>query len=172
MTTMQFTGNNKHRINYHIRTPKVRLIFNNTQLGVVPIQDALRLAQEKGMDLVEIAPNANPPVCHVINYSKYLYEQKIKQKKQHKDDLKEIKFKSCIQDHDLNIKIKQARTFLEKNKKVQITLRFKSFRDLNHKEIGFDLIKKFIKNLEDICIVEKTPFMSSNNIICRLVPKK
>lgn len=169
---MQHTGNNRHKINYQIRTSKVRLIFNNVQLGVVSIQDALRLAQEKNLDLVEIAPSANPPVCYIIDYNKYLYDQKIKQKKQHKDDLKEIKFKSCIQDHDLNIKIKQARGFLEKNKKVQLTLRFKSFRDLSHKDIGFNLINKFIKDLEGICVVEKTPFMSSNNIICRLIPKK
>lgn len=172
MATMQFASNNKHKVNYQIKSYKVRLIYNNVQLGVVSTQEAIKLAQEKSLDLVEIAPLANPPVCYIIDYKKYLYDQKIKQKKHQKDDLKEIKFKSCIQDHDLNIKIKQARSFLEKNKKVQITLRFKSFRDLNHKEIGFNLINKFVSSLEDLGTLEKEPNLSSNNIICRVIPKK
>jgi len=169
MITMDFK---KHRINYQIRSQKVRLIFNNTPMGIVTIEDARRLAQDKKLDLVEIAPNANPPVCYIIDYNKYLYDQKIKQKKQKKDDLKEIKIKSCIQEHDLNIKIKQAKTFLEKNKKVQVTVRFKSFRDLGHKEIGFNLIKNFVESLKEVGVLEKEPFMSTNNIICRLIPKK
>lgn len=170
MITMQFK--NKHRLNYQIKSSKVRLVFNNVQMGIVSIEDARKLAQEKALDLVEIAPNASPPVCYIINYNKYLYDQKIKQKKQQKDDLKEIKFKSCIQEHDLNIKIKQAKTFLEKNKKVQITVRFKSFRDLGHKDIGFNLLNKFIENLKEVGTLEKEVLMSSNNIICRLIPKK
>lgn len=163
---------NKHRTNFQIKSTKVRLVYNNIQLGVVSIEDARRLAREKELDLVEIAPNASPPVCYIIDYNKYLYDQKIKQKKHQKDELKEIKFKSCIQEHDLNIKIKQAKTFLEKNKKVQITVRFKSFRDLSHKEIGYSLLNKFIENLKEVGTLEKEASMSSNNIICRLIPKK
>jgi len=168
------SNNNKHRINYQIRCPKVRLIINNRQMGIVPIEDARRFAQDNQLDLVEIAPNAHPPVCHVIDYKKYLYEQKIKEKnnKNKKEESKEIRFKSCIEENDLNVKIKQARGFLEKGKKLQLTLRFKSYRDQTHREKGFEIIKKFILALDDVGQVEKQPFNNGDRIICKLIPKK
>ena len=176
MTAMaKFSNNtNKHRINYQIRCPKVRLIINNRQMGIVPIEDARKFAQENQLDLVEIAPNAHPPVCHIIDYKKYLYEQKIKEKnnKSKKEETKEIRFKSCIEENDLNIKIKQAKNFLEKGKKLQLTLRFKSYRDQTHREKGFEIIKKFIAELDEVGQVEKQPFGSGDRIICKLIPKK
>jgi translation initiation factor IF-3 len=177
MTTMtRFANNNqnqnKHRINYQIRSPKVRLIFNNVQMGIISIEDARKFAQEKDLDLVEIAPNAVPPVCYIIDYKKYLYDEKIKNKsKNKKEETKEIRFKSCIEENDLKIKIKQAENFLKKNKKLQLTLKFKSYRDQFHKKKGFELVKRFIKELEEISQVEKEPFVSSDKIFCRLAPK-
>jgi translation initiation factor IF-3 len=143
-------------------------------MGIVPIEDARKFAQENQLDLVEIAPNAHPPVCHIIDYKKYLYEQKIKEKnnKSKKEETKEIRFKSCIEENDLNIKIKQAKNFLEKGKKLQLTLRFKSYRDQTHREKGFEIIKKFIAELDEVGQVEKQPFGSGDRIICKLIPKK
>jgi len=163
----------KHKINNFIKAPCVRVISEGQQIGIMNTASAQRLAQDKKLDLVELVPTANPPVCHIINYEKYLYEQKIKEKslKKNKNDLKEIRFKSCIEQNDLNIKINQAKSFLEDKKKLQITVRFKTYRDLSHKDKGFELIKKFIDELKDLGIVEKDPFISSNQIIARVVPK-
>jgi translation initiation factor IF-3 len=138
----------KHRINYAIRSPSIRVIFEGTQLGIMSVDAAMKIAGEKSLDLVELIPNTKPPVCHILNYQKYLYKEKIKEKDKKKNskanELKEIRFKSCIEDHDLNTKANQAKTFLEDGKKVQITLRFKNNRELSHKENGFELMKKFL----------------------------
>lgn len=174
MSKFSNQNNNKHRLNYQIRSPKVRLIINNRQMGIIPIDDARRFAQENNMDLVEIAPDANPPVCYVMDYKKYLYEEKIKEKnkKTKKEETKEIRFKSCIEENDLNIKIKQARGFLEKGKKLQLTLKFKSYRDQTHREKGYELVKRFVQSLDDIGQVEKQPFNNGDKIICKINPKK
>lgn len=166
----------KHRINYFIRTNSVRVIFEGQQLGVMSVDSAVKIASEKKLDLVEIVPHAKPPVCHIINYEKYLYQEKIREKDKKKgskvNDSKEIRFKSCIEDHDLNTKINQAKSFLIDGKKLQITLKFKSLRELSHKEKGFDLMNRFINRIdENIFNIEKKPFMASNQIICKLVPK-
>lgn len=168
--------NQKHRVNYGIRSHLVRVVFEGNQIGVMSVESAMRIASEKKLDLVEIVPNAKPPVCHIINYEKYLYQEKIKEKDKKKsskiNESKEIRFKSCIEDHDLNTKINHAKSFLKEGKKVQLTLKFKSNRELSHKEKGFELINKFIDGIgEDIFIIEKKPFMSSNQIICKLIPK-
>lgn len=166
----------KHRINYYIKSTSVRVILDGDQLGVMSVDSAVRIAQEKNLDLVELVPNAKPPVCHILNYEKYLYQEKIKEKDKKKNtklnDLKEIRFKSCIENHDLNTKANQAKTFLKEGKKLQITLKFKSNRELSHKEKGFDLMNKFIELIgDDIFSMEKKPFMASNQIICKLNPK-
>ena len=168
--------NHKHRINYNIRSHTIRVICEGDQLGVMSVDSAMRIANEKKLDLVEIVPNAKPPVCHILNYEKYLYQEKIKEKEKKKsiksNDSKEIRFKSCIEDHDLNTKINHAKAFLKEGKKVQLTLKFKSNRELSHKEKGFELINKFISGIgEDVFVIEKNPFISSNQIICKLNPK-
>jgi translation initiation factor IF-3 len=166
--------NYKHRINYQIKCPKVRLIINNRQMGIISIEDARGFAQQNGMDLVEIAPQANPPVCYVMDYKKYLYEEKIKEKskKTKKEETKEIRFKSCIEENDLNIKIKQAINFLEKGKRLQITLRFRSYRDQIHRDKGKEIIKKFLEAVENHGQLEKDPMHTNDKIICKLIPKK
>jgi translation initiation factor IF-3 len=143
-------------------------------MGIISIEDARKFATQNNMDLVEIAPQANPPVCYVMDYKKYLYEEKIKQKnnKSKKEETKEIRFKSCIEQNDLNIKIKQARSFIEKGKKVQITLRFKSYRDQIHRQKGQEIIKNFLSSIEDIAQLEKDLINTSDKIICKLIPKK
>ena len=163
----------KHKINNFIKAPCVRVISEGKQIGIMNTNSAQKLAQDKKLDLVELVPDTNPPVCHIINYEKYLYEQKIKEKslKKNKNDLKEIRFKSCIEQNDLNIKINKAKSFLEDKKKLQITVKFKIYRDLSHKDRGFELIKKFIGELSDFGVVEKEPFVSSNQIMARIVPK-
>jgi len=165
---------NKHRTNYQIRCPKVRLIINNRQMGIIPIEDARKFAQQNSMDLVEIAPQANPPVCYIMDYKKYLYEEKIKEKnkKTKKEETKEIRFKSCIEENDLNIKIKQAKSFLEKGKKLQVTLKFRSYRDQMHKEKGKEIIKYFLEAIKDVGALEKDLINTNDKIICKLIPKK
>jgi len=164
----------KHKINNFIKASCVRVISEGQQIGIMNTFSAQKLAQDKKLDLVELVPDAKPPVCHIINYEKYLYEQKIKEKslKKNKNDLKEIRFKSCIEQNDLNIKINQAKSFLEDKKKLQVTVKFKTYRDLSHKDKGFELIKKFINELRELGTVEKEPFVSSaNQILARIVPK-
>lgn len=167
--------NRPHRINNFIRSYNVRVIFEGQQLGVMSTDSALRIAAEKSLDLVELVPDAKPPVCHIINYEKYLYKIKIKEKKNKvsvKNDSKEIRFKSCIHDHDLETKANQAKSFLSSGKKVQINLRFKSFRELNSKERGFDLINKFLSYIgEENFSFEKKPFISGDQLFCKLLSK-
>jgi translation initiation factor IF-3 len=164
----------KHRINYAIRSPSIRVVFEGTQLGIMSVDAAMKIASEKTLDLVELIPGAKPPVCHILNYQKYLYKEKIKEKDKKKNskinESKEIRFKSCIEDHDLNTKANQAKSFLSDGKKVQITLRFKNNRE--HREKGFELMGKFLLNIgEEFYIIEKNSFLAGNQIICKLNPK-
>ena len=166
----------KHRINNAIRSPSIRVVFEGTQLGIMSVDAALKIANEKILDLVELIPSTKPPVCHILNYQKYLYKEKIKEKDKKKNskvnELKEIRFKSCIEDHDLNTKASQAKSFLVDGKKVQITLKFKNNRELSHKEKGFELMNKFLLNIgEDFYVIEKKSFMAGNQIICKVNPK-
>jgi translation initiation factor IF-3 len=166
----------KHRINYAVRSPSIRVVFEGTQLGIMSVDAAMKIASEKSLDLVELIPSAKPPVCHILNYQKYLYKEKIKEKDKKKNskinESKEIRFKSCIEDHDLNTKANQAKSFLVDGKKVQITLRFKNNRELSHKEKGFELMNRFLSCIgEDSYTVEKSSFMAGNQIICKLNPK-
>lgn len=166
----------KHRINYTIKISPVRVIFDGQQLGIMSLDAAVRAAQEKSLDLVEIVPNTKPPVCYILDYQKYSYQEKIKEKDKKKNskivESKEIRFKSCIEEHDLNTKINHAKEFLKNGKKLQITLKFKSNRELSNKDKGFELMNRFINKIgEDIFLIEKKPFITSNQIICKLCPK-
>lgn len=166
----------KHRLNNLIRSSSIRVIFEGTQLGIMSVDSAIKIATEKTLDLVELIPDAKPPVCHILNYQKYLYKEKIKEKDKKKNskvnESKEIRFKSCIEDHDLNTKAAQAKSFLIDGKKVQITLKFKNNRELSHREKGFELMEKFLLCVgEDLHTVEKKSFMAGNQIICKINPK-
>lgn len=146
------------RINRQIRAPKVRLIDEKgEQVGVVTIQEAQKLSSDAGLDLVEVVPNSNPPVCKIIDYGKFRYDQtkreKESKKAQHQIKVKEVKVKPNIDDHDLLTKAKQARKFLLEGNKVKITCMFRG-REMAHPEIGENLVRKFVEELSDVSALE------------------
>jgi len=166
------------RVNNGIRANQVRLIDeSNNQVGVVEKTVALNKAAEAGLDLVEVSPNSEPPVCRIMDYGKWLYEQKRKlresRKKSHQmaSTLKEIRFKPETDKHDLNIKIKHAHEFLEKGHRVQFTLVFRG-RQVLHREKGVEIFNYITTALEDVSKVESPSKLIGRRMILLLVPKK
>ncbi|NCN05459.1 MAG: translation initiation factor IF-3 [Spirochaetales bacterium] len=164
------------KINEMIKVRDVRLIDDlGEQLGVVPTIQALAMAKEKGLDLVEVSPNANPPVCKLIDYGKYKYETERKnresKKKQKQVRLKEIRMQPKIESHDLAFKTKHILDFLEEGNKVKVTIRFRG-RELAHTEIGRDVLLKVLANLgEETHVVERPPTMEGRFMYMMLNPK-
>ena len=159
-----------------IRVPQVRLIdADGTQLGVRPVAEAVQLAQSKGLDIVEIAPQATPPVCKIIDYSKYRYELDKKsreaRKKQKGGHLKEVRVRPRISEHDLEIKLNHAKEFLAEQNKVQVTVLFLG-RENQHKDLGWALLEKIKTYLADAGDIEGRPAMMGNRLIVLVVPKK
>jgi len=152
------------RINEQIRVPEVRLIDGDgNQAGIIPIDRALEMAKESGSDLVEIAPNASPPVCKILDYGKYKFEQekrlKESRKKQKQLRLKEIRMQPKIEKHDLAFKSKHVQEFLDEGNKVKVTIRFRG-RELAHTELGRVVLDKVLDNLEEGSFsVDRTPSM-------------
>jgi translation initiation factor IF-3 len=150
------------RVNERIRIREVRVIVEDTgeQLGILATEVALQTARDKGLDLVEVAPEARPPVCKIMDYGKYKYAIKQKQKqsakKQHKVVTKEVRVRPKTGEHDLQVKLKQAREFLEKDFKVQVNVLFRG-RERAHGDIAKQHLERFLKELEDIAKVEMTP---------------
>lgn len=163
------------RVNDQIRFSPVRVVKDGEQLGIMPLENAKKLARNAKLDLVEIVPQARPPVCSIIDYGKYRYEQSIKEKeskqKSKNIEVKEIRLSPKIADHDVDTKTKAARKFIEQGKKVQLNLLFKG-RDLAHKDTGFAVVTKITENLEDVAQVELKPKLEGKRLICRLEPKK
>jgi translation initiation factor IF-3 len=168
---------NRLRVNFQIRIPQVRLMQNGEQLGIMPTEKARNLAFDQGLDLVEMVPNAHPPVCHIIDYSKYKYEQKVKQKEYMKKQremvqaVKEIRLSPAIGQHDLDIKIKHILEFLRDDKKVQIFMKFRS-RETQHKEVGFEKINQILEKCKEFSNIELHPKFEGSKLICRLAPQK
>jgi len=164
----------KNRINHQIRISPILLIDQNGEkVGTVTTSEALRRAEEVGLDLVEIAPNVRPPVCKILNYSKFKYEQSKKEKDAKKSksaQLKELRLTPRIEANDVMVKCKHARDFLEEGHKVQLVLKFKN-RELSHKELGFDVMKQFLTNLGDIG-TSVGPKMNGNTLTCLLERKE
>lgn len=165
-----------HRINEHIRgVHQVRVVGENVEQGIFDIRDALRMAEDLGLDLVEISPTADPPVCRITDYKKFLYDLKKKQKelkaKQTNVELKEIRFGPNTDDHDLNFKLKHARKFIEEGHKVKVFVFFRG-RTIVFKERGEILLLKFAQDLEDIGIVEQMPKLEGKRMIMYVIPKK
>lgn len=137
-------------------------------------REALNIADEFGLDLVEISPTATPPVCKIMDFGKYKYQQQMKErenkKKQHVVKLKEVRFRPRIGEHDLNMKVEHVRKFLSDGYKVKITLMFRG-RELAHKEVGEELIKKIIEMLSDDCVVDKNPSFEGRTIVMYLTAK-
>lgn len=160
------------RINERVFAKQVRLIGEDgAQLGVVSRQEALEKARELGTDLVEVAPQADPPVCRLMNYGKYKYRQKKKtQQKQHVSQLKELRLRPKTDVHDLQTKIRQARKFLERKDKVLVNMMFRG-RERAHTEIGREILLKFAQELEDIAKIEKGVTLDGRRMGLILAPK-
>ena len=163
------------RINGGIREATVRLIDEKGQmLGVVQIAEALRRAEAAGLDLVEISPGAEPPVCKVLDYGKYKYEAQKKaqeaRKKQKVITIKEIKLRPTIDKHDLEIKMRSVHQFLAEGDKVKITLRFRG-REMSHQQLGYAMLDKVQADLVDIAKVDSQPRMEGRQMVMMISPK-
>jgi len=159
-----------------IRVPEIRLIDHEGQnRGVVDPDQAIRLAEEVGLDLVEISPNANPPVCKIMDFGKYKYETQKKaneaKKKQKVIEVKEVKFRPNIDSHDYDVKMRNVTKFLEAGDKVKVTLRFRG-REMAHQEIGRDLLKKIADDIEGLGKIEAMPKMEGRQMIMVAAPVK
>ena len=158
-----------------IKAPVVRVVGENVTVGIYNIKDALRIAEELDLDLVEISPTANPPVCKVVDYKKFLYEKKKKQKEikanSAKIVVKEIRLGPNIDDHDFNFKLKHAIKFLEEGAKVKVDVFFKG-RSIIYKEKGEYILLKFAADLEEFGKVEQLPRLEGKRMIMIVAPKK
>lgn len=166
---------NQYRVNEQIRAHEVRIVGDDIESTVMPLHKALSLADEKGLDLVEISPTAVPPVCRLIEYSKFLYQLKKRQKeqkaKQVKIDVKEIRFGPQTDDHDYNFKLKHAISFLQDGDKVKAYVFFKG-RSILFKEQGEILLLRFAKDLEDYGKLEMMPLLEGKRMTIMVAPKK
>ncbi|MGA1862312.1 translation initiation factor IF-3 [Deferribacter thermophilus] len=168
---------NKERVNEEITAPEVRLILEDgSQYGIVSIDEALKIAEDRGYDLVEVAPNAKPPVCKVMDYGKYKFEKNKKERearkklRQHQIDVKEMKFRPKIDEHDYQVKLKHVRRFLEDGDKVKVVMRYRG-REMAFQEQGLEILNRIVKDLEDLCVVEKHPEMQGRQQVMVLAPK-
>ena len=165
---------NQYRVNDQIRVREVRIVGDNGST-VVPTRDAMNMAREQGVDLVEISPNANPPVCRLIDYSKFLYQQKKRAKemkaKQAKVEVKEIRFGPQTDEHDYQFKLKHAREFLEQGNKVRAYVYFRG-RSILFKEQGEVLLLRFANDLEEYGKVESLPSLEGKKMFLYMAPKK
>jgi translation initiation factor IF-3 len=163
------------RINHQIRIRQVRVIDDEgKQLGVIETADALALANHKGLDLVEIAPDQRPPVCRILDYGKYKYELKKKEqeskRKQHHMQIKEVRLRPKIAEHDVQVKVRKAREFLEEGDKVQLTCLFRG-REMAHKEVGQQVIKHVYELLADVAKIEVHCRMDGRRMVMLLARK-
>jgi translation initiation factor IF-3 len=164
------------RINERIRVPEVRLIDEKgEQVGVMRTNDALRYAQDRDLDLVEVAPDARPPVCRVLDYSKYKYEQaqKLKQARKHQQQItiREIKFRPKIADNDFNTKKGHVERFLRHKDKVKITIMFRG-REVTHPERGVMILDRLAEELSELAVIEQRPIQDGRNMTMMLGPSK
>ena len=162
-------------INGQIRAKEVQLIGENGEkLGVVSLMQALERAEEKKLDVVLVSPNVNPPVCKIMNYGKYKFEQAKKEKEAKKKqkimEVKEIRITPNIEEHDFGFKAKNARKFIESGNKLKITVRFRG-REINNSKAGKEVLDKFIEELSDISVVEKAPKLEGKNMFIILAKK-
>ncbi len=162
-------------INEEIKAAQVRLIEEGKQLGIMTLKDALAIAARAGLDLVEIAPNATPPVCRVMDYGKYRYQQSKKlqdaKKSQTTIQVKEIRLRPKTEEHDLDVKIKHIKKFLQQNDKVKITMMFRG-REIAYTDLGRKIMETVRDSLTDVGVVEMQPKLEGRNMIMMVVPKK
>ena len=163
------------RLNHRIRVPEVRVVdAEGNQLGVMDTRQALSLAREQGLDLVEVAPTAQPPVCRILDHGKFKYDtakkNKEAKKKSHTVDIKQIRLRYGTEQHDLDYRIKDARRFLEEGDKVQLILQFRG-REMSHPEIGKAQMDKLTQAVADVASVERPPVMEGRRMTMLLAPK-
>jgi len=166
----------KYRLNENIDAAEVRLVgAGGEQIGVVPLEEAKKLAEESSLDLVEISPQAEPPVCKVMDYGKFRFEEQKKRqasrKKQKQTQVKEIKFRPGTDVGDYNVKLRNLTRFLTEGDKVKVTLRFRG-REMAHQELGRDLLKRVEEDLQELGSVEQFPRMEGRQMVMVLAPKK
>lgn len=168
----------EYRVNRQIRAREVRLIDEEgKQVGIVPLQDALRIASEKGLDLVEVAPQASPPVCKILDYGKFLYELKKKEKeakkkqREHAIDVKDMMLSVRIDEHDLKVKLKHMKEFLADGDKVRVRIRFRG-REHLHPELGEKLANRIIEELSPMGQLESPVKKEGNFLVFSLLPRK
>ena len=164
-----------HRINSQIRNEEVRVLLDDgEQLGVMKTQDAINVAKDRKMDLVEIAPNNNPPVCKIIDYGKFKYQEQKKKneakKKQKTIETKELKLRPGTGDHDYQVKIKNAQKFLKEGNRVKFSLRFKG-REMEHSNLGINMLKRVKSDLEELIRVEMEPKIEGRQAFLVVAPK-
>jgi translation initiation factor IF-3 len=164
------------KINERIRFPKIRVIDSDgSQLGIITPQEALTRAEEQNLDLVLVSETADPPVCKIMDYGKYKYEQdkKLKEakKKQHNADVKEVKMRYKIEEHDYNVRVKNAERFLKSGDKVKATVSFRG-REIQHADLAEELLKRMATDLESVAEVQQAPKREGRNMMMLLSPKK
>ena len=160
------------RVNHRIRVPEVRCIdAEGEQVGVIKIEDAQRMAREKGLDLVEVSPNAKPPVCRIMDYGKYKYEERRKEKSAKKHQvattLKEVKFHANVEEHDYQTKLAHIKQFLDKGHRVKASLYFRG-RENIHRELGFELFKRVARDCDGMGQAEGEPRLYGKNLVLML----
>lgn len=163
-------------MNRQIRISPVRVIDSDgTQLGILPVEEALAAAEERGLDLVEVAPNARPPVVKIMDYGKFRYEEarkaRLARKRQQQVHVKEVKFRPGIEAHDFEFKVRHARRFLEEGDKVKATMMFRG-RQMAHPELGREVLSRVAEAVEDVGRVESEPVMEGRNMTMILAPRK
>ena len=172
--SMNHQENKWYRVNRQIRFSPVMVILDDQNLGTMPTERAFELAQKEGLDLVEIAPHARPPVCKIVDYGKFKYEQGIREKKAKQSKTKQIKelvLSPVTADHDLETKANAAKRFLESGHKVQIKVKFRN-RENAHKDLGFTMINKVIALLQEIGKTAKPPQLEGKFVSCIIEPKQ
>jgi len=173
---MVISSNKDLQINEEIRDKELRVIDSNgEQLGIMSSRQALELASERQLDLVKIAPQAKPPVCRIMDYGKFKFEQSKKEKEARKNqkviNIKEIRFSPTIEDHDLNFKARNAQKFLQDGDKVKVTIRFRG-REVDHVTFGEKALERFYDIVKDDCVVEKPAKLEGKNMTMVLAPKQ
>lgn len=169
-------SSSEYRVNNSIRVPQVRLIdAGGENVGIVSTADALRIAEEADLDLVEVAPNAEPPVCRVMDYGKFLYERTKKErearKAQVKVEIKEIRLRPKTTEHHRSFKVRDARRWLGQGKKVKVRIRFRG-REITYPEIALNDLKEIAEELSDVSVVEQSPSLEGNSMLMVLAPGK
>nr|WP_027340660.1 translation initiation factor IF-3 [Halonatronum saccharophilum] len=163
------------RTNERIRAREIRVVDgeDGSQIGVIPLKKALSIAEEKGLDLVEVAPQAKPPVCKIMDYGKYKYEQAKKakeaKKKQNIMKVKEVQMSIKIEDHDFNVKVNMAKRFLKNKDKVKVRIRFRG-REMAHKDLGYELMDRFAEAVSDLGKVSSKASMEGRHMLMFITP--